>query len=31
MQPRKIPGFLSAGDEAMMEAIPELRRLLEGP
>jgi len=30
MQPRKIPAFFQAGDEAMMEALPELRRLLEG-
>ena len=30
MQPRKIPGFFQAGDEALMEALPELRRLLEG-
>ncbi len=29
MQPRKIPGFFEAGDEALMEALPELRRVLE--
>jgi NTE family protein len=28
MQPRKIPGFFEAGDEALREALPELRRLL---
>jgi NTE family protein len=28
MQPRKIPGFFEAGDEALMQALPELRRLL---
>jgi len=31
MQPRKIPNFFEAGDEALMEALPELRRLLEAP
>ncbi len=30
MQPRRIPSFFVAGDEALMEALPELRRLLEG-
>ena len=30
MQPRRIPSFFAAGDEALMEALPELRRLLEG-
>ncbi len=30
MQPRRIPSFYVAGDEALMEALPELRRLLEG-
>ncbi len=30
MQPRRIPSFFTAGDEALMEALPELRRLLEG-
>ncbi len=29
MQPRKIPGFFEAGDEALMQALSELRRLLE--
>jgi NTE family protein len=29
MQPRKIPSFFEAGDEALMEALPELRRVLE--
>jgi NTE family protein len=29
MRPRKIPSFFAAGDEAMVEALPELRRLLE--
>jgi NTE family protein len=28
MQPRKIPSFFEAGDEALQEALPELRRLL---
>ncbi len=28
MQPRKIPSFFQAGDEALMEALPELRRLI---
>jgi len=28
MQPRKIPGFFEAGDEALMQALSELRRLL---
>jgi NTE family protein len=28
MQPRKIPDFFEAGDEALREALPELRRLL---
>jgi NTE family protein len=30
MQPRKIPSFFEAGDEALREALPELRRLLGG-
>jgi NTE family protein len=30
MQPRKIPSFFEAGDEAMMAALAELRRVLEG-
>jgi NTE family protein len=29
MQPRRIPGFYAAGQEAMRDALPELRRLLE--
>jgi len=29
MQPRKIPGFFEAGDEALRQALSELRRLLE--
>ena len=29
MQPRKIPGFFEAGDEALMQALSELRRLLQ--
>ena len=29
MQPRKIPSFFEAGDEALTQALPELRRLLE--
>ena len=29
MRPAKIPGFCTAGDEAMMEALPELKRLLQ--
>jgi NTE family protein len=28
MQPRKIPGFFEAGQEAAREALPELRRLM---
>lgn len=28
MQPRKIPSFFEAGGEALMEALPELRRLI---
>jgi NTE family protein len=28
MQPRKIPAFFEAGDEALEQALPELRRLL---
>jgi NTE family protein len=28
MQPRKIPGFYAAGRQALMEALPEVRRLL---
>jgi NTE family protein len=30
MRPQKMPGFARTGDEAMTEALPELRRLLEG-
>jgi NTE family protein len=30
MRPRKIPGFFEAGDEALRDALPELRRLLAG-
>ena len=29
MQPRKIPGFYAAGDQALTAALPELRRLME--
>jgi NTE family protein len=29
MRPAKIPGFLVAGDEATVEALPELRRLVQ--
>ncbi|MFI5006397.1 MAG: patatin-like phospholipase family protein, partial [Solirubrobacterales bacterium] len=29
MQPKKIPSFFEAGDEAMMQALTELRRVLE--
>jgi hypothetical protein len=29
MQPRKIPAFCAAGEDALVEALPELRRLLE--
>jgi NTE family protein len=29
MQPRKIPKFYAAGDEALVAALPELRRLLQ--
>jgi NTE family protein len=29
MRPAKIPGFFAAGDEATVEALPELRRLVE--
>ncbi len=28
MRPRRIPSFAEAGDEALVEALPELRRLL---
>jgi NTE family protein len=28
MQPRKIPSFFQAGDEALEQALPELRRLI---
>jgi hypothetical protein len=30
MQPRRIPRFYEAGMHAAVEALPELRRLLEG-
>jgi NTE family protein len=30
MRPRKIPSFFEAGDAALSDALPELRRLLEG-
>ena len=30
MQPRRIPKFFEAGDVALTQALPELRRLLEG-
>jgi NTE family protein len=29
MRPQRIPHFASAGEEAMVEALPQLRRLLE--
>lgn len=29
MRPAKIPGFYAAGEEALREALPELRRLIE--
>jgi NTE family protein len=29
MRPAKIPTFFAAGDEALVEALPELRRLIE--
>jgi NTE family protein len=29
MRPAKIPGFFAAGEEALREALPELRRLIE--
>jgi NTE family protein len=29
MQPRRIPRFYAAGEQALQEALPELRRLLE--
>ncbi len=29
MQPRKIPSFFAAGEEALRQALPEVRRLLE--
>jgi NTE family protein len=31
MRPQRIPAFAAAGDEAIVEALPELRRLLDGP
>lgn len=30
MRPAQIPGFFAAGEEALRQALPELRRLLEG-
>jgi hypothetical protein len=30
MRPVKIPGFYKAGQEALGEALPEIRRLLAG-
>jgi hypothetical protein len=30
MRPRKIPSFFEAGDAALRDALPELRRLLGG-
>jgi NTE family protein len=30
MRPRRIPSFFEAGDAALRDALPELRRLLEG-
>jgi NTE family protein len=30
MRPAKIPSFATAGEESMREALPELRRLMEG-
>jgi NTE family protein len=30
MQPRKIPSFYAAGQEALLSALPELRRLMNG-
>ena len=29
MQPWKIPKFYAAGEQAALQALPELRRLLE--
>ena len=29
MQPRKIPGFFAAGEDALRQALPEVKRLLE--
>ena len=29
MRPAKIPGFYEAGGEALREALPELRRLIQ--
>ena len=31
MRPAKIPSFFAAGQEALAEALPEVRRLLAGP
>jgi len=30
MRPAKIPSFFAAGDDALLEALPEIRRLLAG-
>ncbi len=30
MRPAKIPSFFSAGEEALLEALPEIRRLVAG-
>jgi hypothetical protein len=30
MRPVKIPSFFQAGDEALIEALPEIRRLIGG-
>jgi hypothetical protein len=30
MRPDRIPGFAEAGEESLAEALPELRRLLDG-
>jgi hypothetical protein len=30
MRPQRIPTFADAGEEALREAVPELRRLLGG-
>lgn len=30
MQPRRIPSFFAAGDDALRQALPEVKRLLDG-